>query len=63
MGVLRQKCTLTYEAFVNNSNYSFDIGLNTSYKSYLKAVDNESTLKTVFFSEEKTLSIRIIVRS
>ncbi len=36
MGVLRQKCVLTYESFLNNSNMSYD--------SYLEEIKNESML-------------------
>ncbi|CAF1269012.1 unnamed protein product [Rotaria sordida] len=42
MGVLRQKCVLTYESFLNNSKF-FSIRFNMSYESYLKALNNEST--------------------
>ncbi|CAF3746852.1 unnamed protein product [Rotaria sp. Silwood1] len=41
MGILRQKCVLTYKSFLNNSKSS-NIGFNMSYESYLKALNNES---------------------
>jgi hypothetical protein len=41
MGVLRQKCVLSYESFVNDSNLS--------YASYLKKIDNESMRKGIVF--------------
>ncbi|CAF4869602.1 unnamed protein product [Rotaria sp. Silwood1] len=41
MGILRQKCVLTYKSFLNNSK-SANIGFNMSYESYLKALNNES---------------------
>jgi hypothetical protein len=47
MGVLRQKCVPTYEAFYNVSNFS-SIGFNMSYETYLKEIDNESMLKNLF---------------
>jgi hypothetical protein len=48
MGVLRQKCVPTYEAFLNNSNFS-SIGLNMSYESYLKEINYPSRLKNLLF--------------
>jgi hypothetical protein len=41
MGVLKQKCVLSYESFLNNSNYSM-IGLNMSYEFYIQEIENES---------------------
>ncbi|UJR10951.1 hypothetical protein I4U23_015136 [Adineta vaga] len=37
MGVLRQKCVPSFDSFLNSST-----GLNQSYKSYLKDLDNET---------------------
>jgi hypothetical protein len=51
MGVLRQKCVPTYEAFLNNSNFGF----NMSYQSYLKQIDNESTLTNCLLNYTKIL--------
>ena len=42
MGVLRQKCVPTYEAFLNGSNVT-SVTFNNTYESYLKEIDNEST--------------------
>ncbi|CAF4713197.1 unnamed protein product [Rotaria sp. Silwood1] len=41
MGVLRQKCVPTYESYLNSSNFS-NIGFNSSYKSYLQKINNET---------------------
>jgi hypothetical protein len=41
MGVLRQKCVLTYEAFLNNSNFSIP-GYNMPLESYLQDISNGS---------------------
>jgi hypothetical protein len=43
MGVLRQKCVLTYDAFLNNSNFSM-MGYNMSLQAYLKEIENGSML-------------------
>jgi hypothetical protein len=39
MGVLRQKCVLSYDAFVNNTNYTNN-GLNTSFEFYWQEINN-----------------------
>ncbi len=48
MGVLKQKCVLSYESFLNNSNLS-NREFNVSYHSYLNAIDNNSMCEIVFF--------------
>jgi hypothetical protein len=45
MGVLRQKCVLTYDALLNNSNFSM-MGYNMSFEAYQKEVSNGSMLMT-----------------
>lgn len=46
MGVLRQKCVLSYDTFVNHTNYT-NSGLNTSFEFYLQEMNNTGNRRLV----------------
>ncbi len=58
MGVLRQKCVLSYDTFVNNTNYTNN-GLNTSFEFYWQEINN--TGESVYLIRQRLIQVDFIL--
>ena len=60
MGVLRQKCVISYESFLNGSNLTTGV-MNTSYDYYLQEIDNESRYTRIVDSWHLVVLVVLVI--